>query len=231
MTLLTNGNSDLRRDGIWTWSLPAWVTHLPDGRTVNVCPSAGECAKPCYARKGTYNFRNVKSKHQANLMMVLDELPRWESEMIDELKKPKFHGKYVRIHDGGDFFNREYLAAWLRVIRATPDTTFYCYTKEVQMFRDMVEIDPPPNFKWVFSFGGRQDRLVRDDDRQCDVFPSTEALEAAGFHDQADSDLLAILGPRKVGIVVNSHPGAVKGLAGMSFRERQEARHAKAQQT
>ena len=149
--------------------------------------------------------------------------------MIEELKRPKFVGKYVRIHDGGDFFSEDYLRAWLRIIRTAPQTTFYCYTKEVKMFKAIVEPDPPPNFEWVYSFGGRQDNLVEEHDRQCDVFPTYEALEAAGFHDQADSDLLAILGPRKVGIVVNNHRGAVKGLAGMSFRERQAARHQKVQ--
>jgi hypothetical protein len=229
MGLLTNGNSDLRRDGIWTWSIPAWVTTLDDGRTVNCCPSAGECAKPCYARKGTYNFRNVKAKHQANLKMLLDDLDGWTAQMIEEVGKPKFKGKFVRIHDGGDFFTREYLEAWLKVIRSAPETTFYCYTKEVKLFKEIVEPDPPLNFKWVFSFGGRQDHFVEEHDRQCDVFPTSEALESAGFFDQEASDLLAITGPLKVGIVINNHPGAVKGLKGQSFRELQAARHSKAQ--
>ena len=225
MALLSNGNSDLRRDGIWTWSIPAWVTKLDDGRTINCCPSAGACAKPCYARKGTYNFRNVKSKHQSNLKRILDDLDGWEKEMTDELAKLKFVGKFVRIHDGGDFFSLDYLNAWLRIIKATPKTTFYCYTKEVKMFKEVVEPNYPKNFYWVYSFGGRQDNLIEDNDRQADVFPTQEALEAAGFFDQEDSDLLAIRGPHKVGIVINNHPGAVKGLAGLSFRELQASRH------
>lgn len=225
MPLLSNGNSDLRRDGIWTWSLPAWVTKLDDGRTINCCPSAGECAKPCYARKGTYNFRNVKSKHQANLKRVLDDLDGWETEMLVELSRPKFVNKFIRIHDGGDFFSREYLDAWLRIMRATPKTTFYCYTKEVKMFKEVVEPDYPRNFYWVYSFGGRQDHLIADNDRQADVFPTEQALNEAGFFDQEKSDLLAIQGPHKVGIVINNHPGAVKGLAGLSFRELQASRH------
>lgn len=227
MPLLSMGNSDLRRDGIFTWSLPAWVTELDDGRIINVCPSAGECAKPCYARKGTYRFRNVKQKHQANLKRVLDDLAGWEREMTEELQKPKFVRKYVRIHDGGDFFSQEYLEAWLRIIRATPTTIFYCYTKEVKMFKEIVEPDYPKNFYWVYSYGGRQDHLIEDNDRQADVFPSKEAMEAAGFFDQEASDLLAITGPHKVGIVINNHAGAVRGLEGQSFGQRQAARHVK----
>lgn len=85
------------------------------------------------------------------------------------------------------------------------------------MFRRLVEPDAPDNFRWVYSWGGRWDHLIRDTDRQADVFPSREALEAAGFHDQEDSDLLAIYGPHKVGIVINNHPGAVAALGGGSF--------------
>jgi hypothetical protein len=211
------GNADLRRDRIWTWSLPAWVTRLPDGRAVNVCPSAMKCSRLCYARKGTYRFRNVREAHQRNLMMVLDDLAGWESQMRSELSAKKFAGAYVRIHDGGDFFSREYLEAWLRIARVSPATTVYGYTKEVLMFREVVEPGPPMNFHWVYSYGGRWDHLIRDTDRRADVFPTREALEEAGYHDQEDSDLLAITGPLAVGIVVNNHPGAQKQMGGSSF--------------
>ena len=217
MTLLSNGNRDLRRDRIWTWSLPAWVTTLTNGRKFNVCPSAMACAKLCYARKGTYRFSNVRAKHVRNLEMVLNDLLAWEAQMIEELQHKRFIGAHVRIHDGGDFFSQEYLESWLRVIRATPHATFYAYTKEVQMFKSVVEPSSPENFLWVYSRGGRWDNLILDSDRQADVFPTREALDAAGFHDQEDSDLLAIYGPHKVGIVVNNHPGAVKSMQGKSF--------------
>lgn len=219
------GNSDLRRDRIWTWSIPAWVVELPDGKKFNCCPSAGACADPCYARKGTYRFRNVRDAHMRNLMLTLDDLDGWKEQMIGELRAKKFDGAYVRIHDAGDFYSEAYLAAWLDIIRATPSTTFYAYTKEVGMFRRMVEVDPPANFKWIYSWGGRQDGLIRPEDRQADVFPTREALEAAGFSDQEDSDLLAIHGPHLVGIVVNNHPGAVRRLGDGSFGRLQSERH------
>lgn len=225
MPLLRMGNSDLRRDRIWTWSLPAWVVELPDGSKFNVCPSAGACSEPCYARKGTYRFRNVREAHMRNLLMVLDGLPEWEDAMTAELASKKFVGAYVRIHDAGDFFNLPYLEAWLRIMRRYPETTFYAYTKEVGRFKTTVEPNAPENFKWIYSWGGRQDYLIEDGDRQADVFPDYESLVAAGFQDQEDSDLLAITGHHKVGIVVNNHPGAVKGLSGSSFRGRQRERH------
>jgi hypothetical protein len=214
--LIRMGNADLRRDRIWTWSLPAWVTRLPDGRAVNVCPSAMACSKVCYARKGTYRFSNVKAAHQRNLAYVLDDPDGWQAEITREVQAlgPDTH---VRIHDGGDFLSEDYLARWLEVVRAAPHVTFYCYTKEIPLFRRLVEPDPPANFRWVYSYGGRWDHLIRDTDRRADVFPTREALDAAGFHDQEDSDLLAIYGPLAVGIVVNNHPGAVKGMGGKSL--------------
>jgi hypothetical protein len=225
MALLTNGNRDLRRDRIWTWTLPAWVTELPDGRVVNICPSAGACAPLCYARKGTYNFGPVRAAHARNLLRILDDLAGWEAEMTAELARPKFAGTHVRIHDAGDFLSDDYLVAWLRIIRASPATTFYAYTKEVARFRALVEPDPPANFHWIYSFGGRQDDAINDTDRQCDVFPTAQLLADAGYTDQAASDLDAIYGPSKVGIVVNNHPGAVARLAGRSLGEVQRDRH------
>lgn len=227
MPLLTSGNRDLRRDNIYTWSLPAWVTHLPDGRVINTCPSAGECATLCYATRGTYRFRNVRAAHTRNLLMVLDSLPAWEAAMKEELQHKRMQGASVRIHDAGDFFSDEYLQAWLRIMASAPNTTFYAYTKEVQRFRDQVEPNPPHNFKWVLSYGGRQDHLITEQDRQCDVFPTDEAMHAAGFHDQAASDLLAITGPPKVGIVVNNHPGMKQRMQGKSFKQLQAGRHPK----
>jgi hypothetical protein len=225
MSLLRMGNSDLRRDRIWTWSLPAWVITLPSGEKFNCCPAAGACANPCYARKGTYRFANVRAAHMRNLMMTLDDLPGWEEQMIAELRAKKFVGAYVRIHDAGDFYSDDYLAAWLRIAKATPETTFYAYTKEVERFKRMVEPNPLPNFVHIYSFGGRYDNLIEDDDRQADVFPTREALGDAGFVDQEESDLLAIHGPKKVGIVVNNHPGAVSALGGASFGDLQRIRH------
>jgi hypothetical protein len=153
----------------------------------------------------------------SNLERVLDDMNQWTADMLDELAHRRFDGAYVRVHDGGDFFSEQYLRAWLTIMRARPKTEFYAYTKEVDLFKRVVEPDPPSNFRWIYSYGGRWDHLIEDDDRQADVFPTVEALEAAGFHDQEASDLLAITGPKKVGIVVNNHPGAVRAMNDMSF--------------
>lgn len=216
--LLTQ-NREMRAIGVWNWTLPAWAGRLPDGRSYNTCPSAGVCRHVCYARHGTYTWPVVRAKHQANLAFVLDDLPGWEEAMTAELAARKFHGAWVRIHDSGDFFSDAYTHAWLRIMRRRPEVNFYAYTKEVDRFRRLIEPEPPGNFLWVYSFGGTQDAaLDATRDRVADVFPDEEAIEAAGWHSQEASDLLAVLGPRLVGIPANRIPHFLARLSGRTFR-------------
>lgn len=215
---LLSQNREMRAIGVWNWTLPAWAGRLPDGRTYNTCPSAGICTAVCYARNGTYRFPAVKAKHQANLAWVLDDLPGWERAMVTELGARRFHGRWVRIHDAGDFFSDAYLVAWLRIMRARPEVRFYAYTKEIRRFRALVEPNPPRNFRWVYSYGGTQDAdLDPSIDRVADVFPNETAISAAGWSSQAASDLLAVLGPTLVGVPANRIPAYLKRMRGRRF--------------
>ncbi|MEJ3741811.1 hypothetical protein WEI85_00715 [Actinomycetes bacterium KLBMP 9797] len=217
--LLTQ-NREMKAIGVWNWTLPAWAGRLADGRTYNTCPSAGICARVCYARQGTYLWPVVLRRHQANLAFVLDDLPGWETAMLAELGAAKFRGAWIRIHDSGDFFNDDYLNAWLRICAARPDVNFYAYTKEVSRFRRLVEPNPPTNFLWVYSYGGTQDRALNADaDRVADVFPDEAAITAAGWSSQEASDLLAVLGPKLVGIPANRIPHFLRRLGGRRFSQ------------
>lgn len=98
-----------------------------------------------------------------------------------------------------------YLAAWLRIMIFRPGVRFYAYTKEVSRFRRLVEPNPPRNFRWVYSYGGREDHLLDPSrDRVADVYPDEAAIRADGWHSQDSSDLLAVLGPTPVGILCRS---------------------------
>jgi hypothetical protein len=202
--LLTNGNRELKADGIFTWSLPALAAKLSTGKNMLVCPSAGVCANLCYARSGTYNFSNVKAAHTRNLELILDNPIGWKIRLNKELKGKRYQGgKSVRIHDSGDFFSDAYFELWLEIANSNPDVFFYAYTKEVAMVK---RYELPKNFVIIYSMGGTQDHLVdKENDRHADVFPSIEALQEAGYTDQEESDLLAATLPtNKIGIVVNN---------------------------
>ena len=232
---LLTSNSNLRPHGIANWTIPALVTKLPDGRTVRTCPNAGICARLCYARAGAYRFSNVLAKHQQNLAYVLDDPAAWTEQMIREIGRRRarpvdcpvcsrsdFPIK-VRIHDAGDFFSDDYALAWLDVIGAHPGVLFYAYTKEVELARRLFTPNQPANFLLVYSYGGKQDVMLDPArDRVCDVFPDVEALRAAGYHDQAACDLLAVLGPTPVGMAANNIPHLLNRLGDRTFRDRQQ---------
>ncbi|WP_329046900.1 MULTISPECIES: GP88 family protein [unclassified Streptomyces] len=224
--LLQQNNSDLRRHGIYTWTLPAWVVTLPSGDSMNVCPSAGVCAQLCFARQGSYRYPNVRAAHMRNLLLTLDDsLPRFEELMSEEVQHRRYRNRAVRLHDAGDFHSRAYLETWLRIIRNAPeDTFFYCYTKEVRLFQDVVVGNTPANFDWLPSLGGREDYAVDLSARHADVFPDEEALTAAGYSDQSECDLLAVRGPERVGMPANNIPRLRKMQGQASFGQLQRAR-------
>lgn len=220
--LLTQ-NSELRPDGIFNWSIPALAAKLSDGSNIKTCPSAGICANVCYARNGTYNFRNVKARHTLNLEYVIRDPDGWYRQMLAEVGHKSKKGKHIRIHDSGDFYSESYLKMWLDIARATPDVIFYCYTKEVSMFKRVVEPDCPPNFRYLYSLGGREDHLINlEVDRHADVFPDDAAILDAGYQSQDASDLLAITLPtNKIGIPQNNIPHFRKRIKNRTFGEMQ----------
>lgn len=173
------------------------------------------CAKLCYARQGTYRFPSVIAAHERNLLMVRDQLPAWEALMTREVAHPRYRQRWIRIHDSGDFYDDSYVEAWLRIAASAPWTGFYCYTKAVSRFKRLVVGRAPENFLWCFSLGGTEDHLIdRETDRHADVFPDEETLTAAGYSSQAGSDLLAVLGPRRVGIPRTTSLTCVNGRRG-----------------
>jgi hypothetical protein len=129
------------------------------------------------ARDAAGHNRRRTSRTQPTQAGKLDDLPGWTDAMIRELSAPRLIGKFVRVHDAGDFFSDAYTLAWCRVMRACPQVTFYCYTKEVRRFKRLIEPDPPENFLWVYSYGGREDSFIDPDrDRVADVFPDEAAI-------------------------------------------------------
>ena len=210
--LLTVMRSGCASERIYRWTLPAHEGTLPDGREYNACPTAGVCADLCYARAGTYKFRNVLGAHQRNLQYVIDDLPGWEEQMTAELQHRRYRSAddqpvHVRVHDAGDYWSLPYLQAWLRIFRSAEHMIFYSYTKQVALFERWVRPDPPANFRWRYSYGGTQDDLIDPLlHHHADVFPDEISLEDAGYTSQTPSDLRAVYGPETLGIAANNIP-------------------------
>jgi hypothetical protein len=142
LKLLTS-NSKLKKDSIFNFDIPAYKSSTG----LITCPHAKDCISNCYARQGTYIFSNVKAKHEKNLQATLEN-DFCENMIIDVIESK---ANIIRIHSAGDFYNKEYISKWLKIIDALPHVTFYAYTKSFKMF-DGIEL--PKNFKIIQSQGG-----------------------------------------------------------------------------
>ena len=158
------------------------IFDLPSGRT---CPMASECHSyavmnnngkltvkdgdnnkfRCYAASQEAQYKNVYNARKYNLDLISEYLKKDNGYfhvylLIKEsiIKHINKNINKVRIHSSGDFFNGEYLRAWLTVARSMPQLKFYCYSKSLHLFGSNVSI--PDNFFLTASMGGTLDRLI-----------------------------------------------------------------------
>jgi len=100
----------------------------------------------------TYNRRaeNFESLRRLN-----------QREMVDTLSEalPPTAG-IVRLHVGGDFYNRSYFRAWSEIARLYPGILFYGYTKSLPYWLEYRR-QVPDNLVLTASYGGRHDALIR----------------------------------------------------------------------
>jgi hypothetical protein len=218
MNLFTQ-NKDLKKTGIYGWTLPAHWVKLSDGSKFNTCPNAGICAAFCYAKNGTFMFSNVRKAHIEKLEFVINNREEWIESINTELKLKKYIGKYIRIHDAGDFFSLQYAMDWINIAKENPQCIFYAYTKEVSMFKRIGTL--PDNFITIFSFGGREDHLIdKEKDRHSDVFHDYNQMIEAGYNDISDDDSQAAINENhKVGLYRNNIKHFIKKMGNKKFSE------------
>jgi hypothetical protein len=83
-----------------------------------------------------------------------------------------------RIHVAGDFFNSDYMFAWISMAILHTDRLFYAYTKSLKYWLKYREyIDLLDNFVLTASFGGRDDYMIAEHDLRSTkvVFSEAEA--------------------------------------------------------
>lgn len=188
---------------VYNWTIPA---HKGLDGTLT-CPNASKCIKGCYAQMGAYIWNNTRKSHQEKLDLTKTEL--FVPSMIAAIKVKLRRSKtvYVRIHDAGDFYSLDYTLKWFNVMnyfKGQP-VKFYAYTKQVKMFKE-IDIDIPENFKIIYSFGGKQDKLIdRTKDRHSWVFESEVDLKKLGYINASKDDLLALTDNAKVGLVYHGN--------------------------
>lgn len=206
MKLLTQ-NAKMKRSGgakysLYNFGIPAFRSEAGE----STCPNAGACAVGCYARQGAYVWPAVKAAYEARYQATKNAA-QFYLLMVDEIKRVSKtadrDGKQlvIRVHDAGDFYSKDYFNAWIGIVQSFPKVTFYAYTKQVEMLRDEVL---PKNFKLNFSYGGKQDALIRPDvDSNSKVFKTRAELLRARYKDTSNDDSHAFSSAktRRIGLV------------------------------
>ena len=185
MNLLTQ-NSKIKKTGkhfnvkLFNFSIPAYRSK---GGMVT-CPMADTCIKFCYAQKGMYKMASkwMELKLEATLKDSFIEL------MNQDIKDKK--AEYLRIHDAGDYYSKEYLLKWFQIAKDNPKVRFYSYTNNITMIRSLKSI--PINFDFIFSDSGKQSKFIdKTEDRHSKIFNSLEDLQKANYVDSSNYDLYA----------------------------------------
>lgn len=145
------------------------------------CPSAKECQSfametkdglriqdgkftefRCFSASNEAVYKNVYNLRKRNLDKIRELLGLGIDKIKDCLLEniPKNAG-IIRPHVAGDYFVKNYLKAWIEVIKERKDILFYSYTKQLKLWVDLKdEIDKLPNFCLTASYGGHSDFLI-----------------------------------------------------------------------
>lgn len=123
------------------------------GIRTTTCIGALECKSFCYADRGAYVWGNVRQAYDRRTKASKSE--SFCENIWEEIVSSR--ADYVRIHDSGDFYSREYLHKWIKVIESLPHVHFYAYTKSIPLFLNETM---PDNFTVCFSYGGKYDHLI-----------------------------------------------------------------------
>ena len=149
------------------------------------CPMADECVAFCYAKKGAYIWSNVKPAFEKRYEISKTDkfVAKINAEIV--LKEPE----YIRVHDSGDYYSRNYLNKWIEIAKNNPDVKFYSYTNCIQMLKD---VNLPTNYDIIFSSSGKQKHMINKDvDRHSYIFNNEQDLLNKNYVNASKIDLYA----------------------------------------
>ena len=126
---ISQGNSKM--GAIPSFSLPCGITCSLEARTT--------CYLDCYYRKHCEDrFPEVRKNARDNFFSCL-RWPEWVESELNKFFSPRTAPRLFRIHVGGDFYSVCYLAMWLRIARAHPDTHFLAFTKQFDVLTQALQ--------------------------------------------------------------------------------------------
>lgn len=182
---------------LFNFGITAFKSHLTNQV---ICPFAKDCIKYCYARKGSFIWNNTKKAYEKRYLLTKNE-NLFKSKLIEAIEKRK--ATHIRIHDSGDFYDRNYILNWFEICYKFPNVIFYAYTKSKMLFDEFTFL--PNNFIIIYSLGSRFDNLINIElDRHAKIFNTKEQLNKEGYLNASFDDLEAInLKSNKVGLLAH----------------------------
>jgi hypothetical protein len=126
---------------IHSWSIPADTT----------CPGASRlCRDRCYAKRGFFVYPKVGQTLQRNedFSRTEDFVPWMQASLISHAVR------ILRIHVSGDFYDADYAARWLQIVRRSRRVTFFVYTRSWRIddiLPSLIAVGREPNVNLWFS--------------------------------------------------------------------------------
>ena len=191
----TSKENDIR---LYNFGITALQSHTTGRKT---CPFAGECAKFCYARKGSFIWTNTKKAYEKRYLLT-KEKSLFIDKMTNAIERRK--ATHIRIHDSGDFYNFDYINSWFEIINKFSNVKFYAYTKSKILFDKLTDLIPK-NLTLIFSLGSKNDELIDlSRDRHSKIFENENELYKNGYINASKNDLIAISKEsHKIGLVIH----------------------------
>lgn len=136
---VTIGRRNTALGAIPSVNLPAIVT----------CRQDAPCRRLCYACRGNFQFRNVRSAHSHNLNMWLLYPEFFEKSVYTAA----FSARYFRWHSAGDIVDTPYLDMMVRIAYQLPSTRFLAFTKKFALVNAWLDEhgELPKNLNVIFS--------------------------------------------------------------------------------
>lgn len=139
----------------------------------------------CFAASSEAVYKNVRLSrwHNFELLKTAKNTKNITNLILQSLPK---NSDIVRIHVSGDFFNMQYLQAWVNVAKLLPNTLFYAYTKSLVY---LIGLELPANLSITASKGGKLDKLINENNMKFAevVYSEQEAKDKNLLIDHDDS--------------------------------------------
>ena len=227
---------------VYTFSLPSGWT----------CPGAKDCLSKAVEKGGKYHIEDGKhtkfrcfSASQEVVYTAVREQRQYNFDLLKPLKSSPMemailigdslpaNATIVRIHVAGDFFNPDYMAAWIIVANLYPEITFYAYTKALNYWEQFLG-EIPTNFKLNASKGGKHDQLIEKHNlKYAEVVYSEEEAVQKGLdidHDDSKaiygtaSFALLLHGVQPAGSIAAKALKELKGVGSYSKTKKNDTR-------